>query len=64
MYKTKNKLIPHILNKMFKQKTKQKYDTISSNGPMAERLRRRSRKQKVPSSIPHLGISFEENSQC
>ena len=27
-------------------------------GAMAERLRRRSRELKVPSSIPRLGISF------
>ena len=31
----------------------------SLNGAMAERLRHRSREQKVPSLIPRLGISVE-----
>ena len=33
-------------------------------GAVAERLRRRSREQKVPSSIPRLGISVEVTSSC
>ena len=37
------------------------HSTLSS-GRMTERLRRRSREQNVPSSIPRLGISVEVTS--
>ena len=38
------------------------FATIYWQGAVAERLRRRSREQEVPSSIPGLGISVEVTS--
>ena len=41
-----------------------KKDDFPYKEPVAERLRYRSREQKVPSSSPRLDISVEVTSQC
>ena len=52
-----------ILNVFIYHDTYQARDRINEScGAVAERLRRRSREQNVPSSIPRLGISIEVTS--
>ena len=62
-----SKYTPHPFYRLI-DPTKSKevfYESIGiSSFLVAERLRNRSREQKVPSSSPHSDISVEMTSQC